>query len=103
MKNVEEYIDEILENILNDEKNSEIEISNSYFKFQTDINNKMRAILIDWLIDVHLKYKLVPQTMYIAVNLIDRYLENNDVDNYLVIDRNTDLLNEKVKSMRKRK
>lgn len=34
---------------------------------------------------------------------IDRYLENNDVDNYLVIDRNTDLLNEKVKSMRKRK
>ncbi len=44
---------------------------------QNDINNRMRAILIDWLIDVHLKYKLVPQTMYIAVNLIDRYLEKN--------------------------
>ena len=34
----------------------------------------MRAILIDWLIDVHLKYRLRPQTMYICVNLIDRYL-----------------------------
>ena len=46
---------------------------------QSDINNRMRAILIDWLIDVHLKYKLVPQTMYIAVNLIDRFLEKNDI------------------------
>ena len=45
---------------------------------QSDINFRMRAILIDWLIDVHLKYKLVPQTMYIAVNLIDRYLEKNE-------------------------
>ena len=41
---------------------------------QSDINHRMRAILIDWLIDVHLKYRLLPQTMYIAVNLIDRYL-----------------------------
>ena len=45
---------------------------------QNDINHRMRAILIDWLIDVHNKYKLVPQTMYISVNLIDRYLSKND-------------------------
>lgn len=25
---------------------------------QTDINDKMRAILIDWLVDVHLKFKV---------------------------------------------
>ena len=42
---------------------------------QSDINFRMRAILIDLLIEVHLKYKLLPQTMYIAVNLIDRFLE----------------------------
>ena len=47
---------------------------------QTDINHKMRAILIDWLIDVHLKYKLLPQTMYITVNLIDRYLSKNETN-----------------------
>ena len=41
---------------------------------QTDINEKMRAILIDWLIDVHLKFKLVPETLFMTVNLIDRYL-----------------------------
>jgi G2/mitotic-specific cyclin-B, other len=43
---------------------------------QTDINEKMRAILIDWLIEVHLKFKLLPETLFLTINLIDRYLEN---------------------------
>lgn len=34
----------------------------------------MRAILIDWLVEVHLKFKLLPETLYLTVNLIDRYL-----------------------------
>ena len=44
-------------------------------KVQTDINEKMRAILIDWIVDVHLKFKLLPETLFLTVNLIDRYLE----------------------------
>jgi G2/mitotic-specific cyclin-B, other len=43
-------------------------------KIQTDINEKMRAILIDWLVDVHLKFKLLPETLFLTINLIDRYL-----------------------------
>jgi G2/mitotic-specific cyclin-B, other len=35
----------------------------------------MRAILVDWLIEVHLKFKLLPETLYITINVIDRYLE----------------------------
>ena len=42
---------------------------------QSDINSKMRAILIDWLIEVHMKFKLVPETLYLCVNVIDRYCE----------------------------
>mmetsp|Transcript_14874 Transcript_14874/g.10776 ORF Transcript_14874/g.10776 Transcript_14874/m.10776 type:complete len:103 (+) Transcript_14874:1018-1326(+) len=41
---------------------------------QRDINEKMRAILIDWLVEVHLKFKLLPETLFLTVNLIDRYL-----------------------------
>lgn len=41
---------------------------------QNDINEKMRAILIDWLIEVHLKFKLLPETLFLTVNMIDRYL-----------------------------
>lgn len=39
----------------------------------------MRAILIDWLVEVHLKFKLMPETLYLTVNLIDRYLAKKQV------------------------
>jgi len=45
-----------------------------YMACQADINGKMRAILIDWLVEVHMKYKLRRETLFLAVNLIDRYL-----------------------------
>jgi len=35
----------------------------------------MRAILVDWLVDVHNKFKLLPETLFLTVNIIDRYLE----------------------------
>jgi cyclin B len=41
---------------------------------QTDVNEKMRSILVDWLVEVHLKFKLEPETLYLTVNLLDRYL-----------------------------
>lgn len=49
--------------------------SPSYMAHQSDINEKMRAILVDWLVEVHLKFKLMPETMFLTVNLIDRFLE----------------------------
>ena len=80
IRNVEEYIDDILENLLKEEKNSEIKISDSYFKFQSDINNKMRAILIDWLIDVHLKFNFKPETLYLTIYIIDSYLSLKKIE-----------------------
>jgi len=35
----------------------------------------MRHILVDWLVDVHMKFKLGTQTLFMAVNLVDRALE----------------------------
>ena len=43
-------------------------------KDQQEINERMRSILVDWLIEVHLKSKLEPETLYITINIIDRYL-----------------------------
>ena len=39
----------------------------------------MRAILVDWIIEVHLKFKLLPETLFITVSLIDRYLEQTQI------------------------
>jgi cyclin B len=45
-----------------------------YMNNQRDINEKMRAILIDWLIEVHYKFRLKEETLFITCNIIDRYL-----------------------------
>lgn len=49
----------------------------SYFSLQPDVSVHMRSILLNWLVEVHLKYKLLPQTLFVAVGLLDRYLEKN--------------------------
>ena len=46
-----------------------------YLSRHAEITEKMRAILIDWLIEVHLKFKLLPETLFLTVNLLDRVLE----------------------------
>ncbi|XP_076927401.1 G2/mitotic-specific cyclin-1-like isoform X2 [Bidens hawaiensis] len=46
---------------------------------QSDINEKMRAILIDWLIEVHHKFDLQHETLFLTVNLIDRFLAKQNV------------------------
>ena len=43
-------------------------------KKQSDINHSMRAILVDWLVEVAEEYKLLPQTLYLTINYIDRFL-----------------------------
>ena len=70
----EEYLEDILLNLLQEEKEIKIKIDSSYFKKQPEINEKMRAILIDWLIDVNNKFCFKEETLYIAINIIDLYL-----------------------------
>ncbi|PRQ26608.1 putative cyclin [Rosa chinensis] len=44
---------------------------------QKDINSGMRAILIDWLVEVAEEFRLVPETLFLTVNYVDRYLSGN--------------------------
>jgi Cyclin len=50
-----------------------------YMESQPHINERMRSILVDWLVEVHLKFKLVPETLYLTINVIDRYLDRSTV------------------------
>jgi len=54
-------------------------VKHDYMAEQTDINAKMRVILTDWLVEVHLKFKLRQETLYLTFQLIDRFLEHNIV------------------------
>jgi G2/mitotic-specific cyclin 1/2 len=52
----------------------------NYMDRQKDLKWKMRSILIDWLVEVHLKFKLSPETLFLTVNLIDRFLTLRSVN-----------------------
>lgn len=40
-----------------------------------EINERMRALLIDWLIQVHSRFQLLQETLYMTVAILDRFLQ----------------------------
>lgn len=45
-----------------------------YMKKQPDINQSMRTILVDWLVEVCEEYRLQNETLCLAISYIDRFL-----------------------------
>ncbi|KAL2140110.1 hypothetical protein VTI28DRAFT_4258 [Corynascus sepedonium] len=50
-----------------------------YMAHQDDLEWKTRGILIDWLVEVHLRFHLLPETLFLAVNVVDRFLSEKVV------------------------
>ena len=73
IQNCNEYINEIFIHLKNTEK-LHLPTENYMQKIQKEINERMRIILLDWLVDVQLKFKLLPETLFLTINIIDRYL-----------------------------
>merc|ERR1719186_1520473 len=46
-----------------------------YLAGQTEIQPKMRAVLIDWLVGVQLQFHLLQETLYTTVAILDRFLQ----------------------------
>eukprot|EP00158_Paraphelidium_tribonemae_P006470 Partr_v1_DN27832_c1_g2_i1_m23265 putative g2 mitotic-specific len=74
---VSEYVVEIFEYL------RELEIKMlpdpNYMLKQKELRWKMRSILIDWLVEVHHKFKLLPETLFLTINIIDRFLSSRTV------------------------
>lgn len=51
----------------------------NYMNFQEHLSWGMRSALLDWVIDIHNKMTLLPETLYFAINLIDRFLSIRSV------------------------
>jgi G2/mitotic-specific cyclin 2 len=73
-----EYVVEIFQYL------NELEVSTApnpnYMDHQEDLEWKMRGILVDWLIEVHTRFHLLPETLFLAVNIIDRFLSEKVVN-----------------------
>lgn len=46
---------------------------------QTEIQWSMRSVLMEWLIQVHSRFNLLPETLFLTVNYIDRFLSTKIV------------------------
>lgn len=74
---VSEYVVEIFDYL------KELEITTmanpDYMDNQNELEWKMRGILVDWLLEVHTRFRLLPETLFLAVNIIDRFLSTKIV------------------------
>jgi len=72
VQEVQEYVSDINNQLFEGE--ATFPPKADYMEMQADLTPKMRTILMDWLIEVHMKYKLHVETLHLTVNLIDRFL-----------------------------
>jgi cyclin B len=61
------------------ERETVVRLKDDYMQSQQDVTEKMRMILVDWLVEVHWKFKLSPDTLFLTINLLDRYLSQVSV------------------------
>ena len=74
-----EYAQEIYENMKSEE--AMWMVDPEYLqKVQTEIKDTSRAFLIEWIIDVHRKFRLLPEALYVTVFLIDNYMSVQKIE-----------------------
>lgn len=72
---VSEFAYDIYGNMQTAEKDSLIKADYlTTVQVATEVKDTSRAFLVEWIIDVHRKFRLLPETLYVTVFLIDRYL-----------------------------
>lgn len=82
---VAEYATEIFEYLRDLECKS---IPNpAYMTHQDELEWSTRGILVDWLIEVHTRFHLLPETLFLAVNIVDRFLSKKviQLDNFQLV------------------
>lgn len=53
--------------------------SAQYMKHQRELNWTMRAMLVEWIVQVHQRFDLRPETLFLGVNYVDRFLSRRVV------------------------
>jgi hypothetical protein len=71
VQHVSEFCSEIHDNMLRSEKKWDSDPT--YMAMQIKIDESIRSTMIDWLIKIHYNFKLLPETLFLTVNVIDRY------------------------------
>lgn len=74
---ISEYVEEIMQYMRTLE--AKTMPNPNYMETQKELEWDMRAMLVDWMIEIHHKLKLLQETLFIAVNSVDRFLSQRPV------------------------
>lgn len=71
------YLEELHEtHRLNESRMTKQRLRGGLDAVQTEVTQHMRAILVDWLVEVAMEFNLGTQTLFLSVNYLDRMLES---------------------------
>lgn len=79
LKNKDYFFDQLIDMKENEIKNIPIYFDNIFKNQEKFINEKNRAIIIEWLSFNNSKWKLHEETLFLAVNIMDRYLAKKKI------------------------
>jgi PAS domain-containing protein len=53
----------------------------NYFRYQvqSEVTPRMRTVLIDWILEVHYRYRMYPTTLWLTLHIFDRFLDKEDI------------------------
>ena len=74
---VAEYVSDIFEYLKGIE--AQTMPNPDYMDHQDHLEWHTRSILVDWLVEVHTRFHLLPETLFLAINIIDRFLSSKIV------------------------
>lgn len=72
-----EYLPECIQQLFDQEARYMLDVR--YMEHQLDITAEMRAVLVDWLVDVHIEFRLKQITLFLSMHLLDQYLSRKAV------------------------
>jgi hypothetical protein len=72
-----EYVNDVYQYLFDIEKNYMPNIENAEQLAST--NWKYRGVLVNWIIQAHYRLKMVPETLFMAINYLDRFLALREV------------------------
>jgi cyclin B len=73
-----EYSKEIVTNMFLTENNNKPKYKN-IFIINNDLTENSRRILINWIISVHNHFELLPETLYLTINILDRVISGKKI------------------------
>ena len=78
-----EYIKDIYKYLLELERRPVYAVREDFLSHQVGVKKYHRGVLTNWLVEAHQRFALLPETLYLTVEILDRTLQVSTIYSYL--------------------